>query len=151
MKGDSNRPTHLHRHAALEALLEHANRQLGYPCKGIKDLDSVDEFLYATLPNLRKQHQLVVVKVLALGLVINGSISTKDRIIFGRALRAVGGSVFNRVDLTKVVREFQKGMMSQDDFEKVFEEFHSEKWGGMEDEEELKEVRLDEKRRTGGA
>ena len=111
----------------------------------------MDEFLYATLPNLRKQHQLVVVKVLALGLVINGSISTKDRIIFGRALRAVGGSVFNRVDLTKVVREFQKGMMSQDDFEKVFEEFHSEKWGGMEDEEELKEVRLDEKRRTGGA
>ncbi|GMH61391.1 hypothetical protein TrRE_jg8783 [Triparma retinervis] len=126
IKGDSDRPTHLHRHAALEALLEHANTELGHPCKGVRDLDSVDAFIEVALPGLKKSHQLTVLKVLALGLVINGSVSMKDKIIFGRALRAVGGSVFNRVDLSMVVREFQRGRLSADSIERVFEEFGSE-------------------------
>lgn len=142
IKGDSKRPAHLHRHAALEALLEHANTELDHPCKGVKDLDSVDVFIKVTLPGLRKSHQLTVLKVLALGLVINGSITLQDKIIFGRALRAVGGSVFNQVNLSMVEREFQRGRLSADSIERVFEEFGSERWGGLEDEEEFKALQL---------
>ena len=148
IKGDSNRPVHLHRHAALEALLEHCNRQLGYPGKGISNLDSVDCFIYETLPSLRRKDQVTVIKVLALGLVINGKITLKDKIIFGRALRATGASTFNTIDLKKVVSRFQRGNLSVSVIEEVFEDFESERWGRIEDEEEMRQLNDLRKKKT---
>lgn len=52
--GDNNRPTHLRRHAALEAMLEGANRMTGYVCDGVEDLDSVDVFVEEVLPGLER-------------------------------------------------------------------------------------------------
>ncbi|GMI14303.1 hypothetical protein TrVE_jg2167 [Triparma verrucosa] len=120
--GDNNRPTHLRRHAALEAMLEGANQMTGYVCDGLDDLDSVDVFVKDVLPSLTRVEQVAVIKVLALGLVINGSVSIKDKIIFARALRACGETELNSIDLDRIEKEFRRGNLTAEVFRFTFKD-----------------------------
>ena len=120
--GDNNRPTHLRRHAALEAMLEGANQMTGYVCDGLDDLDSVDVFVKDVLPSLTRVEQVAVIKVLALGLVINGSVSIKDKIIFARALRACGETELNSIDLDRIEKEFRRGNLTAEVFRNTFKD-----------------------------
>ena len=134
LNGDASRPTHLRRHAALEALLEQCNRVLGHPCRGVNDVDSVDGFIYDVLPALEYQDQLTALKVLALGLVINGSVSPKDKLIFARALRAVGLTRLSRINLNAIEAEFQRGRLSPSVMREAFKGLE----GGADEEDAVK-------------
>ena len=141
LNGDASRPTHLRRHAALEALLEQCNHLLDNPCAGVSDVDSVDVFIFDTLPNLAYQDQLTALKVLALGLVINGSVASKDKLIFARALRAVGLTRLSRIDLNAIEREFQRGRLRPGVFREAFRGLE-----GGADEEDVGKARRQRRR-----
>lgn len=88
---------------------------------------------------------MAVIKVLALGLVINGSVSIKDKIIFARSLRACGEVELNSIDLNRIVREFRKGNLTAEVFRSAFKETE-------EDDEEYinsNNVRMKERGRGG--
>ena len=87
---------------------------MNWPCRGVvADLDSVDVFL-ASLRKLPPGDRLVVVKVLCLGLVINGSVNLADKVILARALQAASIltlTVVWGIDLKLIERSFRRGVL----------------------------------------
>ena len=108
-------------HPVLYMLYRHCKTRLGNfidPQYG-QDLDNVDLLIHQTLPCLSKQEQLLVLRVLALTLVVDGSISYKERNYMITALEACG-CVPSVDELILTTRAYADGKLTFEHYRNMF-------------------------------
>mmetsp|Transcript_32754 Transcript_32754/g.80692 ORF Transcript_32754/g.80692 Transcript_32754/m.80692 type:complete len:131 (-) Transcript_32754:157-549(-) len=87
------------------------------------DLDNVELLIHQTLPCLPRQDQLLVLRVLALTLVVDGSISYKERNYMITALEACGCAP-NVGQLLLTTKKYANGRLTYDDYKSMFADLH---------------------------
>ena len=115
-------------HPVLYILYRHCKARLGGKIdeQYMQDMDDVSLLIHQTLPCLPKHDQLLVLRVLALTLVVDGSISAKERKYMITALETCGCAPM--VDeLMMTTRKYAQGKLTYDDYRGMFADLHSRK------------------------
>lgn len=116
-------------HPVLYVLYRHCKTRLGtiIDAQYSQDLDNVDLLIHQTLPCLPRLDQLLVLRVLALTLVVDGSISYKERNYMMTALEACGcAPVIDQLTLT--TRAYARGKLTYDHYRNMFTDLHGSRY-----------------------